>query len=191
MGAGGADAGRGEVWSPNNPKGYNVYGGITSHGVTGLHEVSGTTGRKSVFKTVGGKKARNITTGEYSDVLEQTLLPAGGSAFLRHWVFQQDEDPAHGHAMDVLNHWNSEHRPRVSLLEEWPGNSPDLNLIENVWSWVQAEVDKKGCSTFREFKQEVRDQFAAVPQSMLTSQYTSMPKRLGDVIKSGGRRIKY
>ena len=187
----GAEQGRGEVWSPNNPQGYNVYGGITDHGVTRLHEVTGTTGRKSVYKTAGGKESQNITTDEYSDVLEQTLLPGGQAAFGRHWVFQQDGDPAHGHASDELNRWNSAHRPRVSLLEEWPGNSPDLNLIENVWSWVQASVDKKGCSTFKEFKQEVRDQFAAVPQSMLTRLYTSMPKRLEEVIKNWGRRTKY
>ena len=187
----GEEQGGGEVWSPNNPKSYNVYGGITARGVTRLHEVSGTTGRKPVYKTLGGKEARNITTAEYSDVLEQTLLPGGRAAFGRQWVFQQDGDPAHGNAIDVLNHWNSEHRQRVSLLEDWPGNSPDLNLIENVWSWVQANVDKKGCSTFDEFKQEVRDQFAAVPQSMLTRLYNSMPKRLDEVIKNGGRRIKY
>ena len=187
----GAEQGGGEVWSPNNPNSYNVYGGITVHGVTRLHEVAGSTGRESVFRTLGGKEARNITTDEYSDVLEQTLLPGGETAFGRQWVFQQDGDPAHGHAIDVLNRWNSARRARVSLLEEWPGNSPDLNLIENVWSWVQANVDKKGCSTFKEFKKEVRVQFAAVPQSMLTSLYSSMPKRLDEVIKNGGRRTKY
>ncbi len=187
----GAEQGRGEVWSPNNPQGYNVYGGITVHGVTRLHEVTGTTGRKPVYKTARGKDSRNITTDEYCDVLEQTLLPGGRAAFGRGWVFQQDGDQAHGHAIDVLNRWNEAHRTRVSLLEEWPGNSPDLNLIENVWSWVQANVDKKGCSTFDEFKQEVHDQFAAVPQSMLTHLYNSMPKRLKEVIKNGGRRTKY
>ncbi len=52
-------------------------------------------------------------------------------------------------------------------------------------------MDKKGCSTFKEFKKEVRVQFAAVPQSMLTRLYSSMPKRLDEVIKNGGRRTKY
>ena len=186
-----AEHGRGEVWTPNNPKSYNVYGGITKHGVTRLHEVAGTTGRKSVYKTVGGQTGRNITADEYRDVLEQTLLPGGEAALGRQWVFQQDGDPAHGHARDVLKPWKLAHRSRVSLLGEWPGNSPDLNLIENVWSWVQTNVDKKGCSTFEEFKQEVCDQFAAYPQSMLTRLYNSMPKRLDEVIKKGGRRTKY
>ena len=52
-------------------------------------------------------------------------------------------------------------------------------------------MDKKGCSTFKDFKKEVRDQFAAYPQTMLTRLYNSMPKRLDEVIKKGGRRIKY
>ena len=79
----------------------------------------------------------------------------------------------------------------MSLLQQWPGNSPDLNLIENVWSWVDRRVNEKGCSTFEEYKQEVRTQFAAYPRSMLTSLYNSMPKRLEEVFKEGGRRIKY
>ncbi len=36
----GAEQGGGEVWSPNNPNSFNVYGGITVHGVTRLHEVA-------------------------------------------------------------------------------------------------------------------------------------------------------
>ena len=181
----------GEVWQPNKPSSFNVYGGITKHGVTKLHVVAGTTGHTSVFKTSSGKQARNITADEYRSVLQKTLLP-GGKAFLgRNWVFQQDGDPAHGRVGAVLKSWNSASRPDVSLLQQWPGNSPDLNLIENVWAWVDRRVNEKGCSTFEEYKQEVCTQFAAYPRSMLTSLYNSMPKRLEEVMKNGGRRIKY
>lgn len=180
-----------EAWRPNKPDSFNVYGGITERGVTELHQVAGTTGHTSVFKTASGKQARNITAAEYRAVLQQTLLPGGKAALGRNWVLQQDGDPAHGCADGVLKRWNPARRADVSLLPEWPGNSPDLNLIENVWSWVEARVNEKGCSTFEEFKQEVRTQFAAVPRRMLTRLYDSMPKRLEEVIRRRGGRIKY
>jgi hypothetical protein len=181
----------GEVWRPNNPDAFNVYGGITKHGVTKLHMVAGTTGYTSGSKTSSGKQARNITAHEYRSVVQDKLLPEGEAFLGRNWVFQQDGDPAHGRVDAVLKGWNSACRANVSLLQQWPGNSPDLNLIENVWSWVDRRVNEKGCSTFEEYKQEVRTQFAAYPRSMLTSLYNSMPKRLEEVIKEGGRRIKY
>ena len=187
----GAGRRTGEVWRPNNPNSFNVYGGITKRGVTELHVVAGTTGYTSVFKTSSGKQARNITADEYRSVLQETLLPGGTARLGRKWVFQQDGDPAHGRVDAALERWNSARRANVSLLQEWPGNSPDLNLIENVWSWVDRRVNEKGCSTFEEYKQEVRTQFAAFPRSMLKSLYDSMPKRLEEVIKEGGRRTKY
>ena len=187
----GVKRGMAEVWRPNNPNSFNVYGGITVHGVTELHQVAGTTGHTSAFKTASGKQARNITAAEYRAVMQQTLLPGGNAALGRNWVLQQDGDPAHGCADDVLKRCNPACRASVSLLPEWPGNSPDLNLIENVWSWVEARVNEKGCSTFEEFKQEVRTQFAAVPWSMLTRLYNSMPKRLEEVIRRRGGRIRY
>ena len=52
-------------------------------------------------------------------------------------------------------------------------------------------MNEKGCSTFEEYKQEVRTQFAAYPRSMLKSLYDSMPERLEEVIEKEGGRIDY
>lgn len=42
-------------------------------------------------------------------------------------------------------------RASVNLLPNWPPNSPYLNPMENVWSWVQSQVDAKVCKTFEDF----------------------------------------
>ena len=69
-------------------------------------------------------------------VLASTLLP-GGQRLLKSrdgegWVLQQDGDRAHGDADQVVAQWNRQHTQKVTLLESWPANSPDLDPIENL-----------------------------------------------------------
>jgi hypothetical protein len=79
----------------------------------------------------------------------------------------------------------------VSLLGQWPPNSPDLNPIENVWSYVQAKVDKMGCKTFEEFKEAVLMEIKIVPRKMLINLFDSMPRRMAKVIQLDGDKTKY
>ncbi|MFN9944487.1 MAG: transposase, partial [bacterium] len=72
---------------------------------------------------------------------------APGSA----WVFQQDTDPTHRAAPRIVKAYNKAHGTSITVLPDWPPNSPDLNPIENVWAIVQRKVNARGCSTFEEF----------------------------------------
>ena len=128
-------------------------------------------------------------------MLAETLLPEGRRLFstggISCWKLQQDNDPAHKVAEQVVKDWNQKHSSAVSVLPNWPPNSPDLNLIENVWAWVQARVDEKGCKNFAEFKAQVLQQLAKVPKSMIDKLYKSMRGRLSSVIENEGGKIKY
>lgn len=183
------------VYKPNHPQCLNVYGGITKYGVTKLHEVAGSSKHKSSFKNEKGEISSNICKEEYGHVLRDTLLPEGRRVFGTHgtscWTLQQDNDPAHGKAASVLAEWNKKNSSSIQLLPNWPPNSPDLSLIENVWAYVQAKVDEEGCQSFEDFRKVVHDQFDAVPLSMLRSLYKSMPNRLAIVLENGGGKTKY
>lgn len=179
------------VFRPNKPTCYNVYGGITRFGVTKLHAVTGTSKAQSNFKNQQGQAARNITKGEYREVLNQTLLKEGRRVFsaqgLSSFVLQQDNDPCHNVAGEVIGQWNKRTGAGlVQLLPNWPPNSPDLSPIENVWAWVDAEVAGMGCKTFEEFCKAVDKTFASVPESMLKNLFDSIPKRLKTCIAHKG-----
>lgn len=79
----------------------------------------------------------------------------------------------------------------IQLLLKCPPISPDLNPIENLWSWIQAEAHEMACKTLAEYKQTMQDLPKAVPNSMVHNMINSMPKRIAEVIKLKGEKINY
>jgi hypothetical protein len=174
----------------------NIYAGLSPYGLTLAHEVAGTKGLKTEYKNKMGHGAKNITFEEYETVLKKTLLPGGRTLFSQgggqaSWVLQQDNDPAHKLASTHLKAWNSKHGSSVSLMQNWPPNSPDLNPIENVWGWMEAKINKLGCNTWSEFRAAVHRIGREVPQSMVDNLYKSIPKRMRLVLEKGGGKIGY
>jgi transposase len=187
-----------EAITVNHPQVVNVYAGICRFGVTSCHVVAGTSQHHSSFQNKQGKQAKNITAAEYENVLLTTLLPEGERLFRRHsvsaWVLQQDNDPTHNVAKKVVPRFNEQRAfrgCRVSLLAGWPPNSPDLNPIENFWSWVDAKVSALGCKTFLEFKKQLFLTISQAPKQLVADLVDSVHTRLALVRKLEGDRTSY
>lgn len=181
----------GGVFQPNHPSTFNVYGGLTSKGTTKLRPVTGTTKRKTSFMNSKGQPARNITQNEYRAVLREALLPGGVGRLGTSWALQQDNDPTHGVARQVLEDFNKIHDTSVSLVKNWPPHSPDLSPIENVWAIVDREVNAVGCHDFDEYVSTVSRTFQKLDRNIIRKLFASMPRRLQDCIENDGRRVKY
>lgn len=183
------------VYQPNHAQVLNMYAGASKFGMTDTHVVAGSSKHTHTHTNKKGQPAKNITSGQYKEVLKHTLLPGGKKLFSVHglgsWTLQQDGDPTHKCDPAVVEQYNAENASSVMVVSKWPPNSPDLNLIENIWSWVQAEVDKMGCSSMEDFEAAVTAKLAAVPQQHLTHLWDSMPKRMQAVIEAGGGPTKY
>lgn len=187
-----------QLFTVNHPNVFNVYAGITSFGTTGVWVVSGTTDHHPVTKytTKEGKPARNITSSEYKDVLLHVLLPYGHRLFHGHnWVLQQDNDPTHAAASAMaVKAWNATlvsqgiKGGKVTIMANWPPNSPDLSIIENVWAMVQKRVDKAGCANFTDFKAKVVEELAKINPVKL---FASIPERMHECIQAKGDRTKH
>jgi hypothetical protein len=189
------EGGRREALTVNHPQAVNVYVGLCKYGLTRLHIVAGTSGAKSAYKNQQGKGARNITMQEYRDVLKSTLLPEGRRLFSMHgistWLLQQDNDPTHKAAGSEVAQWRTQHYSSVSILPNWPPNSPDLNPIENLWSYLQAKMDENGCATFSEFKAALVLEAKSITKTYCSKLVDSMHKRIAECIRLEGAKTKY
>ena len=70
------------------------------------------------------KNRKTINSIKYLQILQKNLLP---EMFLGEKL-QQDNAPAHNSILSKT--WFSENG--LEILENWPPNSPDINIIENV-----------------------------------------------------------
>jgi hypothetical protein len=177
----------------------HVYGGISIHGGTDLHFVIGTTKLQSPYKQVGGRNDgqsyKGVCAQEYKDVLLKGgkgavagLVMQGRGIFssksITDWVFQQDMPRIHVAAVQLL-------RDVCPHVLPWPCNSPEFNLIENVWSLVQYHLNHdEEWHDLESFKQAVVRAWEGVTldtQYLQTpSLFQSMHGRLQQCIASDG-----
>jgi transposase len=103
------------------------------------------------------------------------------------WIFQQDGATVHRTkaALQLLK----ENCPNFIALD-WPANSPDLSPIENVWGWMQREINKEPLSlTVEDFKLQIERVWERVPKAMLKNLAAGMRKRMEKVIELEGAHI--
>ena len=78
------------------------------------------------------------------------------------------------------------------IVLDWPGNSPYLNPIENLWPRLKKLVALKKASNRRELTTAIIDAwFHVIIPEHLEQLVNSMPKRCDAVIKAKGFPTKY
>ena len=65
---------------------------------------------------------------------------------------------------------------------EWPAQSPDLNITENIWLFIATKND-----LLREIQSVWRD----IELDYIRNLYQSIPDRLDNVVKMKGHLTKY
>ena len=87
----------------------------------------------------------------------------------------------------------------TSLLEncdfeviDWPGNSPDLNPIENCWNLMKDRLKEKNTISLPLLIDEIKKLWCTgLPDGYLRKLSDSMPDRIKSVIKNKGEMTKY
>ena len=99
------------------------------------------------------------------------------------------EDGAPGHRAKTTQKWHADHG--IELFQGWPGNSPDLNPIENLWSQMKHLQRNERATSAEGLKKIARKVWKAITPEYLVSLYESMPRRIAAVIEAQGGHTKY
>ena len=81
---------------------------------------------------------------------------------------------------------------QITVLEPWPGSSPDLSPIEHCWSVMKTKVAQHKPSSLSQLRQIIFRVWAEeICEEFCRDLVLSMPKRIEAVIKAKGRSTKY
>jgi transposase len=144
---------------------------------------SGEVGRGSLYflpknKTMNGER--------YKGVMEENLIPFMN--YHRAKTFMHDGAPCHRSkkVTEVLK------KEKFSILD-WPGNSPDLNPIENCWSHMKRKLKEDHTITsVPKLMQAIKKMWLKdMTRDYFKELSASMPRRLQMVIDQKGEMTKY
>lgn len=123
----------------------------------------------------------------YRDILDRNLLASKRKLRLvNNFTFQQDGDSKH--TSKLLKNWFTSKKIKVM---DWPPQSPDMNVIEQLWSIIKPKISLHNPKNVNELDNAIKIEWEQLDTTFTNSLVESMPKRVLALLKARGGHTKY
>ena len=125
----------------------------------------------------------NINSLKYQEVLAASYIPN----HKRGQILQQDGAPSHT-SISTSKFLKAK---KIKVLQDWPTQSPDMNIIEHVWGRMKEEAWKTKPKNLDELWEACKTAFFAIPDDFIKKLYESLPNRMDAVLQAHGSHTRY
>ena len=123
----------------------------------------------------------------YSDLLEESLYDQADEMFGEgNWTLVQDRAPCHKAAYTI-----ERIEERGEVIRDWPGASPDLNPIENIWRLLKRRVYQRNPRNQAELESIILEKWEDLSEETIIDIARSMPRRVDMLIETEGQHTGY
>ena len=134
-------------------------------------------------------KNETVNQHSYLDLLSQHLddcftmcrIPRTTGTFM--------QDGASCHTAKLIKEWFE--WVNINYFKDWPGNSPDLNPIENLWSIMKSKLKEQDTSSVPKLVAAIHNIWDSMEKETIQNLALSVPDRLREAIAHKGRPTKY
>lgn len=135
-------------------------------------------GKRFLVRCIG-----NVNSQEYQIILDEALPHLYNSRC----IFQHDGATCHT-SRSTTEYLDQK---QIRILKNWPPQSPDLNVIENIWDYLKQKLDMKVTNTLDDLWTAAYDEFHKIPDEYIKRLFDSIPRRLTAVLSRKGGNTKY
>ena len=130
----------------------------------------------------------NMNSDQYLTVMETKLLPSINDFGLQSNITHLDDSARPHRSKKIIDR----HARNFLHKIDWPGNSPDLNPIENLWAILKQKLRKMRNLNERELISNIINVwYNCIPKETFENLSDSMPNRIQKVLSSKDQQTKY
>jgi hypothetical protein len=131
-----------------------------------------------------------ITASDYIDILGNQVYQMVQMFPNIDAVFQDDSLPIH--TTRIVQFWFEEHEDALKHLP-WPAQSPDLNIIEPLWSVVDSTVRSRfpPASSVMQPEDALHEKWYNIPVAAIQNLHVYIPRRIQALLPANGGLTPY